>query len=86
MKSNEVGTTLKHPETINGNVKNLSKRMEMKDKGECHFYLNETIQKIKMGEFFPSTREFLPSFSKNSRVFLKNSPKNRQKLARVFPQ
>jgi hypothetical protein len=26
MKSNEVGTTLKHPETINGNVKNLSKR------------------------------------------------------------
>jgi hypothetical protein len=27
MKSNEVGTTLKHPETINGNVKNLSKRM-----------------------------------------------------------
>jgi hypothetical protein len=39
MKSNEVGTTLKHPETINGNVKNLSKRMKMKDKGECHFYL-----------------------------------------------
>jgi hypothetical protein len=25
MKSNQVGTTLKHPETINGNVKNLSK-------------------------------------------------------------
>ena len=23
MKSDEVGTTLKHPETINGNVKNL---------------------------------------------------------------
>jgi hypothetical protein len=38
MKSNEVRTTLKHPETINGNVKNLSKRMKMKDKGECHFY------------------------------------------------
>ena len=37
MKSNEVGTTLKHPETINGNVKNLSKRMKMKDKEECHF-------------------------------------------------
>jgi hypothetical protein len=30
MKSNEVGTTLKHPETINGNVKNLSKMMKMK--------------------------------------------------------
>ena len=29
MKSNEVGTTLKHPKTINGNVKNLSK---------SHFY------------------------------------------------
>ena len=25
MKSDEVGTTLKHPETINGDVKNLSK-------------------------------------------------------------
>jgi hypothetical protein len=37
MKSNEVGTTLKHPETINGNVKNLSKRMKMKDKGEFSF-------------------------------------------------
>jgi hypothetical protein len=31
MKSNEVGTTLKYLETINGNVKNLSKRMK-KDK------------------------------------------------------
>jgi hypothetical protein len=27
MKSDEVGTTLKHPETINGDVKNLSKRI-----------------------------------------------------------
>jgi hypothetical protein len=26
MKYDEVGTTLKHPEIINGNVKNLSKR------------------------------------------------------------
>ncbi len=32
MKSDEVGTTLKHPGIINGNVKNLSKRMEMEDK------------------------------------------------------
>jgi hypothetical protein len=39
IKSNEVGTTLKHPKTINGNVKNLSEMMKMKDKGECHFYL-----------------------------------------------
>ena len=29
MKSKEVGTTLKHPETINGSVKNLSKRMNI---------------------------------------------------------
>ena len=36
MNSNEVGTTLKHPETINGNVKNLSKMMKMKDKRKCH--------------------------------------------------
>jgi hypothetical protein len=35
MKSNEVGSTLKHPKAINGNVKNLNKRMKMKDKGEC---------------------------------------------------
>ena len=28
MKSHEVGTTLKHPETIIGNVKNLSKIIE----------------------------------------------------------
>ena len=28
LKSNEVGTTLKHPETINGNAKNLSKTVE----------------------------------------------------------
>jgi len=39
MKSDEVGTTLKHPESFHGNVKNLSRRMEMKDKGECHFLL-----------------------------------------------
>jgi hypothetical protein len=43
MKSNEVGNTLKHPETINGNVKNLSKRMKMKDKGECHFYFKNLM-------------------------------------------
>ena len=31
MKSDEVGTTLKQPGKINGNVKNLSKMMKMKD-------------------------------------------------------
>jgi hypothetical protein len=36
MKSDEVGTTLKYLETINGNVKNLSKRIEKEDKGKCH--------------------------------------------------
>jgi hypothetical protein len=34
MKFDEVGTTLKHSETINGNVKNLSKRIKRKDKGK----------------------------------------------------
>jgi hypothetical protein len=43
MKSNEVGITLKHPETIKGNAKNLSKRMKMKVKGECHFYFKNLI-------------------------------------------
>ena len=33
MKSNEVETTLKHPESFHGNVKNLSKRMKMKMRG-----------------------------------------------------
>jgi hypothetical protein len=41
MKSNEVGTIVKHPKTINDNVKNLSKRMEMKDKGECHLSMKD---------------------------------------------
>jgi hypothetical protein len=49
MNSNEVVTTLKHPETINGNVKNLSKRMKMKDKGECHMnYLPLGVGEIVM--------------------------------------
>ena len=39
MKSNEVGTTLKHPESFHGNVKNLSKRMKMKNKGNITFTL-----------------------------------------------
>ena len=40
MKSNEVGTTLKHHETINGNVKNLSKRIKRKDKGNVYITIN----------------------------------------------
>jgi hypothetical protein len=43
MKSNEVGTTLKHPETINGNVKNLSKRMKMKEKENDFYFKNLTL-------------------------------------------
>ena len=43
MKSDEVGTTLKHPETINGNVKSLSKMIENESKGECHFYFKNLI-------------------------------------------
>ena len=39
MKSDEVGTTLKHPETINGNVKNLSKGWKIKDKENITFTL-----------------------------------------------
>ena len=38
MKSNEAGTTLKHPESFHGNVKNLSKRMmKMKIKENVTF-------------------------------------------------
>jgi hypothetical protein len=63
MKSNKVGTTLKHPETINGHVKNLSKRMEMKDKGECHFYFKNLTLPLntRVGTFLNSTsKEKLP--------------------------
>jgi hypothetical protein len=42
MKSNEVGTTLKHLETINGNVKNLSKMMKIKE-----IKKNVTMKEIK---------------------------------------
>ena len=43
MKSDEVGTTLKHPETINDNVKNLSKRIVNERKGNVNFYFNISI-------------------------------------------
>ena len=36
---NEFGTTLKHPETINGNGKTLSKMKEKKDKENATFTL-----------------------------------------------
>jgi len=39
IKFNEVGTTLKHPKTINGNFKNLSKRIEKQKYKECHLPL-----------------------------------------------
>jgi len=43
MKSNQVGTTLKHPRTINGYVKNLSKRIKMKDRGKVNFYFKNLL-------------------------------------------
>jgi hypothetical protein len=80
MKSNEVGTTLKHPETINGNVKNLSKRMKMKDKGECHFYFkNLTLPFItRVGEM-EGVRASLNSPSKDPRTKPKNNKKKTKK-------
>ena len=35
MNLDEAGTTLKHLESFHGNIKNLSKMMKMKNKGEC---------------------------------------------------
>ena len=43
MKSNEVRTTLKHLDTINGNVKILNKITENERKGECHFCFRNLI-------------------------------------------
>jgi hypothetical protein len=44
------------------------------------------VKKIKMGEFFPSTREFLSSFSKNSPKTREFFPKTRQKLFKNSPE
>ena len=38
MKFNEGETTFKHLESFHVNVKNLSKMMKIKNKGEYHFY------------------------------------------------
>jgi hypothetical protein len=86
MKSNEVGTTLKHPETINGNVKNLSKRMKMKDKGECQLPLISTLlasfclQNDKKKTNFSALAHLLLLCSPNPTLCLQNDtlkPKNR---------
>jgi hypothetical protein len=45
MESDEVGTSFKHPQIINGNVKNLSKRTKMKEK-KCH--LQKMLDKINV--------------------------------------
>jgi hypothetical protein len=44
IKSDKVGTTFKHPETINGNVKNL--RIKRKDKGNVNFYCKNLLFNI----------------------------------------
>jgi len=43
MKFVEVGTPLKHPGTINGDIKNLSKRIENERYKECHFYFKNLM-------------------------------------------
>ena len=43
MKSDEVGTTLNHPKTINGNIKNLSKKIEKKREENVNFYFKKSI-------------------------------------------
>ena len=59
MKSNEVGTTLKHPKTINGNVKNLSKRIM-----KSFYFKNLTLPLItRVGEM-EGVGTFLNSTSK----------------------
>jgi hypothetical protein len=55
MKSNEIGTTLKHPETINGNVKNLSKRIKRKDKGNVNLNLTLPLIANIFGQTYSKT-------------------------------
>ena len=44
LKSDEVGTTLIHPETIKANVENLSKSCHpLKDKENANFYFKNLI-------------------------------------------
>ena len=60
MKYDEVVISPKHPRTINGNVKNLSRRMEKKNKGKCRLLLWEF--KISSNyEHFGQTQSKLPN-------------------------
>ena len=82
MKSDEVGTTLKHLESFHGNAKNLSKMMEMKDKGECHFYFKNltlplgSIQEVSR-EHQGAPCEYLESIVPHKTI--RNSKKKRKK-------
>ena len=42
---------LKHPETINVNVKILSKRIENESYGECHFYFKNLTLPFNITDF-----------------------------------
>ena len=53
MKSDEVGITLKHPKTINGNIKNLSKMIEKKRKENVNFYFKNLILPLLTREHVP---------------------------------
>ena len=46
MKPDETKTTLKHSKSFHGIVKNLSKRMKMKDKGEFNITMREHLGSI----------------------------------------
>jgi hypothetical protein len=59
MKSKEVGTTLKQPETINGNVKNLSKRIKRKDK-EMSTFTSPYSESVPRSATLPTVTRSIP--------------------------
>ena len=54
IKSDEVGTTLKHPETINGNVENLSRRIENERQGESMLLMITKVRFFSIRVVFAS--------------------------------
>ena len=80
MKPDEVGIAPKYPRTINGNVKNLSRRMGNK-KGKCRLLLWEF--KISSNyEHFGQTQSKLPNFDEEMDHMDPGMP---QKHKLIFP-
>ena len=81
MKFDEVGIAPKHPRTINSNVKNLSRRIEKKNKIKCQLLLWEF--KISSNyHHFGKTQSKFPNFDEEMDHMDPSMP---QKHKLIFP-